>query len=333
MALFKILQGLDSKLNSSTNPVGLTEGYCYFTIDNNMFYVDHKNKDGTLVRSPLNAQNANTLTEPDNKDPASMSHSLSPTALTEIPSSFAVANYALSKVNPLGSGYICLNGADPNALGENSISLGFHNHTPGPTSIALGHNNNVPAPLGVAIGEDNTVIHEKSAAIGVSNYIYPAPEAEPSFALGIFNTIESASRAFSIGNNNTITANNALAFGHSNDASGASSIAIGTSCASPGEFSVAMGFGLVSAGQNQTVFGRYNIPDPDGFYSLIIGGGETPYDLANMLTLDWDGNMQIAGNLIAAYPTYDEHVATLGAAKDEDKKIVQLTIITVDGSV
>ena len=48
MALFKILQGLDIKLNDNENPIKLTEGYCYFTVDNHLFYIDHRDKNGTL---------------------------------------------------------------------------------------------------------------------------------------------------------------------------------------------------------------------------------------------------------------------------------------------
>lgn len=56
MALFKISKG-----NSSNLPKTYTEGYCYYCIDTGLFYIDHKNSSGDLIRSPLNADDAKTL--------------------------------------------------------------------------------------------------------------------------------------------------------------------------------------------------------------------------------------------------------------------------------
>ena len=39
MALFKILRGLSSELNA----VPFHDGYCYFTTDTGMFYIDYEN--------------------------------------------------------------------------------------------------------------------------------------------------------------------------------------------------------------------------------------------------------------------------------------------------
>lgn len=101
MALFKILQGLDAK-----KPSKLTEGYCYFTIDNNMFYVDHNNSSGTLVRSPLNAQNAHTISSNNgNGDVASVVHNMS-SLTNQIPSCSAVYEYLQDFYLPLVGGAI-----------------------------------------------------------------------------------------------------------------------------------------------------------------------------------------------------------------------------------
>lgn len=54
--LFKILQGNEANL-----PVALTDGYCYYLRDKHYFYVDHKDPNGTLVRSKLSAEFADKL--------------------------------------------------------------------------------------------------------------------------------------------------------------------------------------------------------------------------------------------------------------------------------
>lgn len=54
--LFKILQGNEANLPST-----LTDGYCYYLRDKHYFYVDHKDPNGTLVRSKLSAEFADKL--------------------------------------------------------------------------------------------------------------------------------------------------------------------------------------------------------------------------------------------------------------------------------
>ena len=39
-----------------------TEGFCWYTYDDSKFYIDHKDKNGILVRKALNAKDAETIT-------------------------------------------------------------------------------------------------------------------------------------------------------------------------------------------------------------------------------------------------------------------------------
>ncbi len=57
MALFKISYGLASKLSNQQ----ITEGYCWFTPDDGKFYIDHKDSNGNVVRTPLNAAVASAV--------------------------------------------------------------------------------------------------------------------------------------------------------------------------------------------------------------------------------------------------------------------------------
>lgn len=78
MALFKISKGLKTSL-----PTTKTDGYCWYTTDDSLFYIDYKDENGTLQRKALNAKDAETLTG------ASLSTILSSSDI-EIPTSKAV---------------------------------------------------------------------------------------------------------------------------------------------------------------------------------------------------------------------------------------------------
>ena len=76
MALFKILRGPSSNLKD----LPLKDGYCYFTPDTGLFYIDYE-KDGVIERIPLNAGDASTLAG------ATLQHDILNDSETEIPSS------------------------------------------------------------------------------------------------------------------------------------------------------------------------------------------------------------------------------------------------------
>lgn len=275
MALFKILQGYDS-----AKPTTLVNGYCYFTIDTNMFYVDHPDGEGSgeIIRSPLNAQNAHSLTAytDDPNDVALVSQVLEDSA-TSLPSGAAIMTYIeddvvvrmeaadntkMNKNNPEGTGYFVLNKKSGT--------------TPGTYSFSAGSNNKASGQASTAIGQDN---------------------------------IASGTESFAGGNLSHATGTDSFAFG----------------------------VGLKAAGDQQTVFGRFNIQDENNTYAMIVGGGDFTA-ASNIYTLDWDGNIEAVGNIttlghvISAYPTDDEHLATLASVRDECAKVVQLIRIT-EGSV
>lgn len=94
-------------------------------------------------------------------------------------------------------------------------------------------------------------------------------------------------------------------FGTSSDAAdpGAFGFAAGQSVAAGGYGSAAFGEFTTAAGDGQAVFGRNNLVDTDGRYAVIVGNGFVDPDHlhrgepgSNALTLDWDGNLEAAGN-------------------------------------
>lgn len=89
MALFKISKGLKANLPSTK-----TEGYCWYTIDDSLFYIDYKDENGTLQRRALNAKDAETLMG------ASLSTILNSSDV-EIPTSKAVLDALGGKVDKI----------------------------------------------------------------------------------------------------------------------------------------------------------------------------------------------------------------------------------------
>ena len=95
MALFKILRGPSSNLKD----LPLKDGYCYFTPDTGLFYIDYE-KDGVIERIPLNAGDASTLAG------ATLQHDILNDSETEIPSSALLTKIvdALSEQIAAGGG-------------------------------------------------------------------------------------------------------------------------------------------------------------------------------------------------------------------------------------
>ena len=92
MALFKVSKGLKANL-----PSAKTEGYCWYTTDDSLFYIDYKDENGTLQRKALNAKDTETLTG------ASLSTILNSSDV-EIPTSKAVLDALNEKLDKVDAG-------------------------------------------------------------------------------------------------------------------------------------------------------------------------------------------------------------------------------------
>ena len=87
MALFKISKGLKANLPSTK-----TAGYCWYTTDDSLFYIDYEDANGVVQRKALNAKDAETLMG------ASLSTILNSSDI-EVPTSKAVFNALAGKAN------------------------------------------------------------------------------------------------------------------------------------------------------------------------------------------------------------------------------------------
>ena len=96
-------------------------------------------------------------------------------------------------------------------------------------------------------------------------------------------------------------------------ASGYASHSEGGGCHTTGSCAHAEGLGTTASGNQAHVEGRYtiaagsaqhvegvaNIEDAEGTYIHIAGNGTSPTDRSNAHTLDWDGNAEFAGDVVA----------------------------------
>lgn len=105
-----------------------------------------------------------------------------------------------------------------------------------------------------------------------------------------------------------------VAMGAHGQATGKASAVFGWSALANSEFAMASGFqaeasGFAAVAQNcgtvakadyQTAMGQYNSIDYNDEYALIVGNGDSPSNRSNALTVDWDGNVAMSGDLTAS---------------------------------
>ena len=110
-----------------------------------------------------------------------------------------------------------------------------------------------------------------------------------------------------------------IASGLGSVAEGNYSLASGLGSYAKGWYSIARGEKSYAYGENQVVIGKANIIDENEKYALILGNGTVNFDTtpitairSNALTVDWDGNVAIAGSLIVGTSSYGDTLPTTG---------------------
>ena len=163
-------------------------------------------------------------------------------------------------------------GLDSHAEGMNTLAQGNYSHAEGLVEDS-------EARLGIgALAGASHVEGTACTASGVSSHA----EGDHSKATG---------NAAHAEGNRTTAGNSAHAEGYSTIASGNNSHAEGNH--------------TKAASENQHVEGKYNVPDTQGTYAHIIGGGTDDSHRKNIATVDWQGNAMFAGNLQLADPNAD----------------------------
>ena len=79
--------------------------------------------------------------------------------------------------------------------------------------------------------------------------------------------------------------------------SGARSVELGENTNARGKASMAVGSNTIATADDSFVCGRYNIVDQGNKYVFIIGGGSAIGSERNLVTVDFDGNMNVSGTI------------------------------------
>ena len=145
----------------------------------------------------------------------------------------------------------------------------------------------------VALGLDVEAFGDNSFAEGNNTVAY----GDNSHAEG-YQSQATGQNAHSEGENNIASGQGAHAENYGTEASGKNSHAEGLISIAKGNGSHAEGFGTVASAKYQHVQGKYNVEDTEGRYAHIVGGGSDA-ERRNIHTLDWEGNAEYDGDVIA----------------------------------
>ncbi len=159
-------------------------------------------------------------------------------------------------------------------------------------SGAFGSNNNITGKNSFASGDGNTVAGDYSHAEGSGN----TTESTYTHVEGN-NCKATMNCSHAEGMGTTASGSQSHAEGYTTKATGDHSHSGGNSSEASGTGSFTHGCGTLASSEYQTVFGKYNVEDNSNIYAFIIGNGGDKDTRANILALDWDGNLHISGGL------------------------------------
>lgn len=165
----------------------------------------------------------------------------------------------------------------------------------GAASANIGNGNTVSGGQSLAVGTGLTASGQASLAVGGGS------RATGSYCLAAGSGVQAnAWGAVAFGGGSQANAEKSLAAGDQAFTNGAHSVALGSNVFANGTGSVAIGNGIVASADNQIAIGNYNIEDEDGEYAVIVGNGSNG-SRSTALTVDWNGNVESAGNLKIRY--------------------------------
>lgn len=185
-------------------------------------------------------------------------------------------------------------GAYSHAEGGGTKATGDYSHAEGGGTEASGSNSHAEGAGSKATSTGAHAEGQGATASGSSSHA----EGE--------STTASGSSAHSEGGGTTASGNTSHAEGGGTTASGRSSHAEGGNTVASGDYSHAEGSNTTANHMAQHVFGMHNIPDSSaesasakGNYVEIVGNGLDTSRRANARTLDWNGNEEVAGDVVA----------------------------------
>ena len=194
------------------------------------------------------------------------------------------------------------------ASGFCSMAIGFQLTSSANYSVATGFSTTASGFSSTAIGDQTISSGRTSTAMGFKTQA----SGDYSTSMGR-NVIASGDYSFAVGIDSIASGYSSISIGGNAIASGWGSIAMGRNVISSGDYSFATGLRTIVSNMCNVVIGKYNratrsgsgtddnpyiYTDP-GDYALIIGNGtgDETENRSNALTVDWDGNLWIAGTL------------------------------------
>lgn len=215
---------------------------------------------------------------------------------------------ASGQVSHAEGGGTTASGQASHAEGSSTNAAGDHSHAEGANTKATGDYSHAEGANTKAIGNYSHAEGGNTEATG----IYSHTEGTGTKAIGTGAHVEgqggtaSGSSSHAEGNSTTASGDGSHSEGGGTTASGSHSHAEGGGTVASGVYSHAEGAYTTANHLAQHVFGTHNIPDSStepsgaiGNYVEIVGNGSDTNHRSNARTLDWNGNEEVAGDIIA----------------------------------
>ena len=151
-------------------------------------------------------------------------------------------------------------------------------------------------------GTTSSIVEIPILAGSGNNSAYGGGAIEPSKAVAFaFGSSAEANgvNSIALGGSSKANSTHSISLGLSSSTTGARSIAIGYAASTSGTDAIAIGSGTLANGAKQMALGCYNIADTSSTYCLIVGNGTADDARSNAMTVDYNGNLDVTGDIKA----------------------------------
>lgn len=201
-------------------------------------------------------------------------------------------------------------GNQTTASGISSFAMGNQSTASGECAFATGRNAVASGRFAFAGGANSDGSGNSPTASGIANFAYGvgaiASGTGCSVAFGQ-NTEASGNFSFAAGAETDASGNGSVAFGQYSVAQGTASFAAGNYATATATGSAAIGQRVIASGRAAMAIGQFNIEDASEIdtshgngarkYLFTIGNGTADDARSNAMTVDWNGNLEISGDI------------------------------------
>ena len=185
------------------------------------------------------------------------------------------------------------------AEGRLTTASGYASHAEGILTVSSGPYSHAEGSKTTARGYSSHAEGGETIASAISAHAegnVTTASAEGAHAEGL-RSVASEMCAHAEGGQTIASALSAHAEGNSTTASAQSAHAEGLRSVASGSESHAQNYQTKASSFAQTAIGKCNIEDTTGAYAFIVGNGTADNARSNALTVDWDGNLSISGDI------------------------------------